>query len=413
MINRIFVSDAEDQVHDSGGKDGGSSNGEYYNNPLTVGEDVKEHSYVTVGPKEDLTAEQKVALLGKQLQAAFSKNSMLIKKNVQLRSQLKKFKGVSGISGGGSTGSVLKLSNRARLEVAKEILKPYFTPTQIDCFCRPDWLRSRNWAEEDFQLALNLRRLMSKRAFGFIRKKRLIPMPSLTSLRKYKRDRGLVGAGSPSASDKKKQRASQQVKASKVAGKRVSKAGSKQQKKQQQQHHVAAGNHVDSLTYLTLSRSAATQFEALTSSDPDLFQGHAVALLADEDGKTSLYFAPSNGHGSMDAANAAAAAGAMITVKVDSGAVEGADGAGHGKGRERVRGPDDQGEDEAADDGEEEEGQFITLPVITTEDGETVIQLSASDHQSLAAEGQEQGPTIQMVRVGPDGSYVIGSVKSS
>jgi hypothetical protein len=33
---------------------------------------------------------------------------------------------------------------------------------------------------------------MSKKAFGFLRKKRMIPMPSLTSLRKYQRQHGIV-----------------------------------------------------------------------------------------------------------------------------------------------------------------------------------------------------------------------------
>jgi len=33
---------------------------------------------------------------------------------------------------------------------------------------------------------------MSKKAFGFLRKKRMIPMPSLTSLRKYQRQNGIV-----------------------------------------------------------------------------------------------------------------------------------------------------------------------------------------------------------------------------
>ena len=33
---------------------------------------------------------------------------------------------------------------------------------------------------------------MSKKAFGYLRKKRVVPMPSLTSLRKYQRERGIV-----------------------------------------------------------------------------------------------------------------------------------------------------------------------------------------------------------------------------
>ena len=69
------------------------------------------------------------------------------------------------------------LSMKSKHEIAREVLSPFFTPTQIDCFCRPKWLRSRNWTEKDFEIALSLRKLMSKKAFGFLRKKRMIPMP--------------------------------------------------------------------------------------------------------------------------------------------------------------------------------------------------------------------------------------------
>lgn len=33
---------------------------------------------------------------------------------------------------------------------------------------------------------------MSKKAFGYLRKRRVVPMPSLTSLRKYQRENGIV-----------------------------------------------------------------------------------------------------------------------------------------------------------------------------------------------------------------------------
>jgi hypothetical protein len=80
-------------------------------------------------------------------------------------------------------------------------LQPFFTPTQIDCFCRPSWLRSRNWTDQDFELALTLRKLMSKKAFGYLRKKRVVPMPSLTSLRKYQRQHGIVIHTTPTKPD--------------------------------------------------------------------------------------------------------------------------------------------------------------------------------------------------------------------
>ena len=85
-----------------------------------------------------------------------------------------------------------KLSQETRKEIAREFLSPFFTPAQIDCFFRPEWIRHRNWQDQDYQIAISLRKLMSKKAFGYLRKKRLVPMPSLTSLRQYSRVHGIT-----------------------------------------------------------------------------------------------------------------------------------------------------------------------------------------------------------------------------
>ena len=61
-------------------------------------------------------------------------------------------------------------------------------------------MRSRNWSDQDFEMALALQKMMSKKAFGFLRKKRVVPMPSLTSLRKYQRERGIVIHHNPNRS---------------------------------------------------------------------------------------------------------------------------------------------------------------------------------------------------------------------
>ena len=128
---------------------------------------------------DELSANEKIEKLSKQLDIAYKKNATLARKNKSLRLQF-------------YAACKKTLSQKAKMEVAKDVLKPFFTPTQIDCFCRPSWLRSRNWAEEDFQIALALRKLMSKKAFGYLRKKRMVPMPSLTSLRKYNKMKGIV-----------------------------------------------------------------------------------------------------------------------------------------------------------------------------------------------------------------------------
>jgi len=128
---------------------------------------------------EPLTQEEKIEKLVGELKKAYKKNQSLAKANKSLRLQLHQ-------------ATKKTLSQKTKHDIVREVMSPFFSPTQIDCFCRPSWLRSRNWAEQDFELALTLRKLMSKKAFGFLRKKRVVPMPSLTSLRKYQRERGIV-----------------------------------------------------------------------------------------------------------------------------------------------------------------------------------------------------------------------------
>merc|ERR1712141_756047 len=128
---------------------------------------------------ELLTSDEKVDKLVLDLKKAYKKNQTLAKANKSLRLQLHQ-------------AQKKTLSQKVKHEVVREIMSPFFTQTQIDCFCRPSWLRSRNWGDQDFELALTLGRLMSKKAFSYLRKKRVVPMPSLTSLRKYQRENGIV-----------------------------------------------------------------------------------------------------------------------------------------------------------------------------------------------------------------------------
>lgn len=136
---------------------------------------------------EPLTEEEKLAKLVAELRKAYKKNQSLAKANKSLRLQLHQ-------------ATKKTLSQKTKHEIVREVMQPFFTPTQIDCFCRPSWLRSRNWSDQDFELALTLRKLMSKKAFGYLRKKRVVPMPSLTSLRKYQREHGIIIHHNPNKS---------------------------------------------------------------------------------------------------------------------------------------------------------------------------------------------------------------------
>lgn len=151
------------------------------NRPPVPGNDLEPEVVIPMTNEngDPLSAEEKVEKLVYDLKKAYKKNQALAKANKSLRLQLHQ-------------ASKKTLSQKSKHEVVREVMSPFFTQTQIDCFCRPSWLRSRNWGDQDFELALTLRRLMSKKAFSYLRKKRVVPMPSLTSLRKYQREHGIV-----------------------------------------------------------------------------------------------------------------------------------------------------------------------------------------------------------------------------
>ena len=163
---------------------------------------------------DPLSDEEKIEKLVGELKKAYKKNQSLAKANKSLRLQLHQAtkKTLSQKTKHEIVREIMSVSSQYLIRFFKKIrfhsvksnlnspllfavsvlLQPFFTPTQIDCFCRPSWLRSRNWSDQDFELALILRKLMSKKAFGYLRKKRVVPMPSLTSLRKYQREHGIV-----------------------------------------------------------------------------------------------------------------------------------------------------------------------------------------------------------------------------
>ena len=75
------------------------------------------------------------------MKKTYKKNQSLAKANKSLRLQLHQ-------------ASKKTLSQKSKHEVVREIMSPFFTQTQIDCFCRPSWLRSRNWGDQDFELGM-------------------------------------------------------------------------------------------------------------------------------------------------------------------------------------------------------------------------------------------------------------------
>ena len=79
-------------------------------------------------------------------------------------------------------------SKNQKKQVIKEVMgKVGYTPTQLDCFLRGDWKKVKNWSQEDVKFALSLR-TMSRKAYRWIRKKKLIPLAGESTLRRYMKD---------------------------------------------------------------------------------------------------------------------------------------------------------------------------------------------------------------------------------
>ena len=72
--------------------------------------------------------------------------------------------------------------------IIKEVMgKVGYTDKQLDCFIRGDWKRVQGWTDEDVKFALTLRTL-SRKAYRWIRRRKLIPLPGESTLRGYMRN---------------------------------------------------------------------------------------------------------------------------------------------------------------------------------------------------------------------------------
>ena len=62
-----------------------------------------------------------------------------------------------------------------------------YSQTQLNCFLRGNWQRVKGWTEEDVKFALSLRTI-SRKAYTWIRRRKLIPLPGESTLRRYMRN---------------------------------------------------------------------------------------------------------------------------------------------------------------------------------------------------------------------------------
>jgi hypothetical protein len=80
-----------------------------------------------------------------------------------------------------------KPSKALRKQIVTEVLAPFFTDNQISCFLRGTWKRVKEWKQEDIGLALTLK-LLSRKTYIFLRSKKILPLPGLSTLRNYFKD---------------------------------------------------------------------------------------------------------------------------------------------------------------------------------------------------------------------------------
>ena len=79
------------------------------------------------------------------------------------------------------------IPKRDKAQIVRDVLSPFFSNAMISCFLRGKWQRVKNWEKDDINLALTLR-LLSKKTYKLLRKRRLLPLPGLSTLNKYFKD---------------------------------------------------------------------------------------------------------------------------------------------------------------------------------------------------------------------------------
>ena len=111
-----------------------------------------------------------------------SENQRLLKEKISAKNELSLAKkALQNIRNG-------KTSLGQKRSIIREVMGKFgYTQKQLDCFVRGDWVRVKGWQEEDIKFALALRTI-SRKAYTWIRKKKLIPLPGESNLRKYMRN---------------------------------------------------------------------------------------------------------------------------------------------------------------------------------------------------------------------------------
>jgi hypothetical protein len=75
----------------------------------------------------------------------------------------------------------------AKKKIVEDVLGPFFSKTQIRTFLRGDWDRIKNWTQDDICQALTLR-LLSRRAYNYLRNSKVLPLPGVSTLVTFFKD---------------------------------------------------------------------------------------------------------------------------------------------------------------------------------------------------------------------------------
>ncbi len=77
----------------------------------------------------------------------------------------------------------IKLTFEEKKEAVRDVLRPYWSETSINWYLRSNAKKVKKWEERDLKFAISLR-CISKKAYMFIKKANVMPLPGLSTLRR-------------------------------------------------------------------------------------------------------------------------------------------------------------------------------------------------------------------------------------
>ena len=127
--------------------------------------------------KENSKIQTENKKLCEELDSWKKRNSDLQKAVHNLKVQLKKKK----------NRKPTPMTNEKKKALISEVLKPFFSEVQISAFLRGSWKQIKKWSHDDYVFALTIR-LISRKTYQYLRDRKCLPLPGLSTLKQYFRD---------------------------------------------------------------------------------------------------------------------------------------------------------------------------------------------------------------------------------